>query len=89
MIPTDAVSLDDLCQARTKHRQCRRAAQQQLDQARLQAATAEARVGEIEKRAGDLHVELSRVNQQNSELVSALAAAARPTSTASGPVAKT
>lgn len=40
------------------------------------AATAEARVVEIEKRAYDLNAELERVNHQNSELVKALAKAA-------------
>jgi len=39
-------------------------------------ATSEARATEIEKRADDLNAELSRVNQQNNELVKALANAA-------------
>jgi DNA repair exonuclease SbcCD ATPase subunit len=55
----------------------RDALRQQLADVRLQAATFEARVGEIEKRAGDLNTELGRVNQQNTELVAALAAVAR------------
>jgi colicin import membrane protein len=41
------------------------------------AATAEARAGEIEKRADNLNAELARVNQQNTELVRALAEAAK------------
>jgi len=40
------------------------------------AATAEARAIEIEKRADDLNAELARVNQQNSDLVKALAESA-------------
>ena len=51
---------------------------QQLAAAQLQAATAEARAGEIEKRVADLNAELGRVNQQNTDLVAALAAAAKP-----------
>lgn len=54
------------------------ALRQQLAAVQLQAATAEARAGEIEKRAFDLNAELGRVNQQNSDLVAALAAAAKP-----------
>lgn len=50
----------------------------QLATVQLQAATAEARASEIEKRVGDLNAELGRVNQQNTDLVTALAAAARP-----------
>ena len=44
----------------------------------LRAATSEARAGEIEKRADDLNAELTRVNQQNADLVTGLPAAARP-----------
>ena len=44
----------------------------------LRAATSEARVSEIEKRVNDLNAELTRVNQQNSDLVTGLAATARP-----------
>ena len=51
---------------------------QQLATVQLQAATAEARASEIEKRVGDLNAELGRVNQQNTDLVAALAAAAKP-----------
>jgi chromosome segregation ATPase len=40
------------------------------------AATAEARAVEIERRADDLNAELARVNQQNSDLVKALAESA-------------
>ena len=40
------------------------------------AAIGEARTVEVEKRAADLNVELARVNQQNSELVKALAESA-------------
>ena len=40
------------------------------------AATAEVRVVEMEKRADDLNAELARVNQQNGELVKALAGTA-------------
>ena len=43
---------------------------------KLRAATSEARVNEIEKRANDLNAELARQNQQNTELVAGLAAAA-------------
>ena len=50
----------------------------QLAAVHLQAATAEARAGEIEKRVADLNAELGRINQQNTDLVAALAAAARP-----------
>lgn len=50
----------------------------QLAAVQLQAATAEARAGEIEKRVADLNAELGRINQQNTDLVAALAAAARP-----------
>ncbi len=49
----------------------------QLAQSGERAATAEARVEEIEKRAGDLNAELSRVNAQNTDLVKALAEAAK------------
>lgn len=53
---------------------------------KLLVATSEARVNEIEKRASDLNAELSRVNQQNADLVAGLAAAARPvTPLAAGP----
>ena len=45
---------------------------------KLLVATFDARVNEIEKRASDLNVELARVNQQNTDLVAGLAAAARP-----------
>lgn len=45
---------------------------------KLLAATSEARVKEIEKRASDLNTELARVNQQNADLVAGLAAAAKP-----------
>lgn len=55
---------------------------QQLGDARLHEATAQARADEIEKRVNDLNAELARVNQQNSDLVAGLAAAARP---AAGP----
>ena len=51
---------------------------QALTEAKLKAATAEARAHEIEKRADDLNAELSRVNQQNADLVAGLAAAAKP-----------
>lgn len=50
----------------------------QLAAVQLQAATAEARAGEIEKRVADLNAELGRINQQNTDLVAGLAAAARP-----------
>ncbi len=55
----------------------RDALRHQLVEVRLQAATSEARVGEIEKRANDLNAELGRVNQQNTDLVAALSAAAK------------
>lgn len=55
---------------------------QQLGDARLHRATAEARAEEIEKRVNDLNAELARVNQQNTDLVAGLAAAAKP---AAGP----
>lgn len=51
---------------------------QQVADVTLRAATSEARVSEIEKRANDLNAELTRVNQQNADLVTGLAAAARP-----------
>ena len=51
---------------------------QSLTDAKLKAATAEARAHEIEKRADDLNAELSRVNQQNADLGAGLAAAAKP-----------
>jgi len=58
-------------------------ARQEADGLRLQvavladkASTAEARAVEIEKRADDLNAELSRVNQQNGDLVKALAESA-------------
>ena len=51
---------------------------QQLADVTLRAATSEARASEIEKRADDLNAELTRVNQQNADLVTGLAAAARP-----------
>jgi Plasmid replication region DNA-binding N-term. len=58
---------------------------EQLAQSGERAATAEARVEEIEKRAGDLNAELARVNTQNTDLVKALAAAAkRPEGTEDG-----
>ena len=47
---------------------------QDLTDAKLKAATAEARAHEIEKRADDLNAELSRVNQQNADLVAGLLA---------------
>ena len=60
------------------------AARQETEKVRAQvaglaerAATAEARAGEIEKRADDLNAELVRVNQANAELVQALAEAAK------------
>lgn len=53
-------------------------------EAQVRAATAEARATEIEKRASDLNAELTRVNQQNTDLVAALAAAARPGPPAGG-----
>jgi hypothetical protein len=46
---------------------------EQLVDARLRAATAEARATEIDKRANDLNVELARVNQHSADLVAALA----------------
>ena len=49
-----------------------------LGQMSVQAATAEARAREIEKRADDLNAELARVHQQNADLVAGLAAAAKP-----------
>lgn len=49
----------------------------ELAKASGRMATAEARTAEIEKRADDLNAELARVNQQNAELVRALAEAAR------------
>jgi len=48
-----------------------------LTRATERAATAEARASEIEKRADDLNAELARVNTQNTELVKALADAAK------------
>jgi chromosome segregation ATPase len=51
---------------------------QMLADQNLRAATSEARANEIEKRANDLNAELARVNQQNTELVAGLAAAAKP-----------
>jgi hypothetical protein len=51
---------------------------QAFGEVQVRAATAEARATEIEKRAADLNAELTRVNQQNTDLVAALAAAARP-----------
>ena len=51
---------------------------QQVADVTLRAATSEARASEIEKRANDLNAELTRVNQQNADLVTGLAAAARP-----------
>ena len=45
---------------------------------RMQAATAEARADEIEKQVADLNAELGRAQQQNNELVAALAVAAGP-----------
>ena len=53
------------------------ALRQALAEQTLQAATSEARANEIEKRANDLNAELTRVNQQNADLVAGLAAAAR------------
>jgi len=50
---------------------------EQLAKTGERAATAEARAGEIEKRADDLNAELQRVNSQNAELVKALAGAAK------------
>ena len=50
---------------------------EQLAKTGERAATAEARYGEIEKRADDLNAELQRVNSQNAELVKALAGAAK------------
>ena len=50
---------------------------QQVADVTLRAATSEARASEIEKRANDLNAELTRVNQQNADLVTGLAAAAR------------
>ena len=50
---------------------------QAVAEAQIRAATAEARVVEIDKRANDLNAELARVNQQNTDLVTAFAAAAR------------
>jgi predicted nucleic acid-binding Zn-ribbon protein len=47
---------------------------QHLGDARYQAATAEARVREIEKRADDLSAELGRVNKHSSDLIVALTA---------------
>jgi len=49
---------------------------QHLGDARLHKATAEVRAEEIEKRVNDLNAELARVNQQNTDLVAGLAAAA-------------
>jgi chromosome segregation ATPase len=45
---------------------------EQLVDARLRAATAEARAIEIDKRANDLNAELARVNQHSADLVAAL-----------------
>ncbi|MDS4055357.1 DNA-binding protein [Accumulibacter sp.] len=50
---------------------------QQLALTGERAATAEARAGEIEKRADDLNAELARVNSQNAELVKVLAGMAK------------
>ena len=50
---------------------------QTLADQQLRAATSEARVKEIEKRASDLNTELARFNQHNADLVAGLAAAAR------------
>ena len=60
------------------HRSDAETLRQQFAEVQLRAATAEARAAEIEKRAADLNAELGRVNQQNTDLVTALAAAARP-----------
>lgn len=49
----------------------------QLAVASSRATMAEVRVAEIEKRAGDLNAELTRVNQQNTELVRALSEAVK------------
>lgn len=51
---------------------------QALADQKSRAATSEARANEIERRANDLNAELARVNQQNADLVAALAAAAKP-----------
>ena len=51
---------------------------------KLRAATSEARVNEIEKRANDLSAELARQNQQNTSLVAGLAAAAAKSVTPTG-----
>ena len=61
---------------------------QALTEAKLKAATAEARAHEIEKRADDLNAELSRVNQQNADLVAGLAAAAKPSPPSGSAAAK-
>ena len=61
---------------------------QALTEAKLKAATAEARADEIEKRADDLNAELSRVNQQNADLVAGLAAAAKPSPPSGSATAK-
>lgn len=54
------------------------ALRQQQAALQLDAAAAAARTGEMEKRVADLNAELGRVNQQNTDLVTALAAAAKP-----------
>ena len=54
---------------------------------KLRAATSEARVNEIEKRANDLNAELARQNQQNTSLVAGLAAAAAKSVARTGAVA--
>ena len=56
-------------------RECEALREALADQ-RLRAATSEARVNEIEKRANELSAELARQNQQNTDLVAGLAAAA-------------
>ena len=71
-------TLTQATSAEAKARSEAEALRQHLVTVQLQAATAEARAAEIEKRVADLNTELGRVNQQNTDLVAALAAAAKP-----------
>lgn len=78
-----AVELEEAKAQLAASQAAERAARQDMDAlrdagtaAQIRAATAEARAIEIEKRVQDLNAELARVNQQNTDLVSAFAAAA-------------
>ena len=82
------VALQTATQAEQSARSESDSLRQDLAELRLQAATSEARAIEIEKRAQDLNAELARVHQQNAELVTGLAAAARPAAPAEAPPAQ-